>query len=121
MSIVTVPASVQTIRKRHAEISARYGKAVAYAAGRLSREDRRQFAALLRRMRAEDAHTRLRVVRVADGQTGCSLQYSPTGQRPWFAVSYHGTVKEAVQAFRDIPSHKDRDVAHYRIEESVSR
>ena len=115
------PQAVRVIRKRHTKISARYGKGVPYAARRLSNKDRKQFAALLRKMRADDAHTRLRVVQVADGQVGCALQYSPTGRRPWMAVFYHNTVAEAVQAFKDLPYHKDRDVAHYRVEESVAR
>ena len=120
MSTIAYPESVRVIRKRHAAISSKYGKGVAYAARRLSNEDRKQFAALLWRMRADDAHERLRVVQIADGQVGCVLQYSPTGKRPWVSVSFHDSVAEAVQAFQEIPTHKDREVAHYRIEESVA-
>lgn len=49
------------------------------------------------------------------GHYGTSLEHSPTGGRNWQIVSFHVTVAEALDAFRDLDLGKDRDPLNYRI------
>ena len=53
--------------------------------------------------------------RTNTGHYGTSLEYSPTGGRNWQIVSFHTTVAESLDAFRDLPTWKDLDPLHYRI------
>lgn len=53
--------------------------------------------------------------RSGTGSYGTSLEYSHCGGRNWQIMSFHVTVAEAMDAFRDIGLGKDRDPQHYRI------
>ena len=49
---------------------------------------------------------------------GSALEYSPTGNGPWAAVSYHSYQIEAMRAYADLPHHMDHERTHYRINSS---
>lgn len=47
--------------------------------------------------------------------SGITLEYSFYGGRTWQIVSFHGSIAEALTAFRNVGSGKDTDPTHYRI------
>lgn len=55
------------------------------------------------------------VGRECTGQSGVTLDYSPTGGRNWQIMSFHETIPQAIDAFHSLPAWKDRDPLHYRI------